>query len=193
MRGRGKAVTGRSSIVASVRRELLWCYDAGMDTVYVETTIVGHVAGRMRADPDTASRQNKTRRWWSNAASKYRLLISEVVVDECAGGDPTAAKERLDEIDALDRLDITEEARDLADELTSAGAIPESEPRDALHIAIASVHGIQYLVTWNFKHIANATLRDRIEDVCRDAGFEPPIICTIEELTGGDIDDDLTD
>jgi hypothetical protein len=66
----------------------------------------------------------------------------------------------------------------------TAGAIPESEPRDALHVAIAAAHGVQYLVTWNFKHIANATLRGRINEVCRDNGYEPPIICTPEELAG---------
>ncbi len=72
-------------------------------------------------------------------------------------------------------------------------AVPPTEPRDALHIAVAAVHGIQYLVTWNFRHIANASLRGRIESVCRDAGFEPPIICTPEELVGDDADADDTD
>jgi hypothetical protein len=115
------------------------------------------------------------------------------VLDECAGGDPTAAQERLDEIDTLPRLKITDEVRDLADDLISAGAVPPTEPRDALHIAVAAVHGIEYLVTWNFKHIANATLRGRIEAVCRDAGYEPPIICTPEELAGDDTDADDAD
>jgi predicted nucleic acid-binding protein len=107
-----------------------------------------------------------------------------MVLDECAAGDPSAAQERLDAIDGLPRLDMTDEAHDLASALTLSGAIPPSEPRDALHIAIAAVHGIQYLVTWNFKHIANATLRGLIESVCRDNGFEPPIICTPEEIAG---------
>ncbi|MEO1616447.1 MAG: hypothetical protein AAFV88_11395 [Planctomycetota bacterium] len=81
-------------------------------------------------------------------------------------------------------LQITDATRDLADALMDRKAIPESEPRDAIHIGIAAVHGVQYLVTWNFKHIANATLRDRINRVCRDAGHEPPIICTPEEIAG---------
>ena len=164
-----------------------------METVYIETTVVGNVAGRIHSDPDIASRQRKTRRWWATASTQFRFLISQLVVEECGRGDPSAAQERLDKIDSLPRLDITGDARDLADDLMSAGAIPVSAPRDALHIAIAAVHGVQYLVTWNFKHIANATLRDRIESVCRDSGFEPPIICTLEELAGGDPDDDLTD
>jgi hypothetical protein len=80
------------------------------------------------------------------------------------------------------------EKRFLTPRLIAGKAIPASEPRDAFHIAIAAVHGIDYLLTWNFKHIANASLRHRIEQVCRDAGFEPPIICTPDELTGADDD-----
>lgn len=157
-----------------------------MDTVYIETTVVGNLAGRMHPDPTIAARQNATRRWWPIASRQYRLLISQLVRDECSGGDPTAATERLAAIDALELLDITDEVRDLADQLIEAGAVPQSEPRDALHIAIAAVNGVQYLVTWNFKHIANAAMRGRIESVCRDAGLEPPIICTPEELAGDD-------
>ena len=134
-----------------------------MDTVYIETTVVGHLVGRLHLDPAIAARQQATRKWWAMATTQYRLLVSQVVHDECGGGDPAAAKERLDVIDPLALLDITDEIRDLADDLTSRGAIPLSEPRDALHIAISAVHGVQYLVTWNFKHIANATMRGRIE------------------------------
>ena len=159
-----------------------------MDSTYVETTIVGHLAGRIQSDPLIAARQNLTRRWWPGALGRYRLLISQVVLDECQGVDPIAAKERLDEIDFLPVLEMTDEVHDLAGQLTTSGAVPESEPRDALHIAIAAVHGVEYLATWNFKHIANATLRGRIEAVCRDAGYEPPIICTPEELAGDDDD-----
>jgi predicted nucleic acid-binding protein len=157
-----------------------------MDTVYVETTVVGNFAGRKHPDPAVAARQDITQRWWGSASGKFRLLISQLVRDECCGGDPAAAAERLQAIDSLELLDITEAVQDLADKLTAAGAVPPSEPRDALHIAIAAAHGVQYLVTWNFKHIANAAMRGRIEAVCRDAGFEPPIICTPEELAGDD-------
>lgn len=159
-----------------------------MDTVYIETTVVGSIAGRMHPNPDVASRQHKTRRWWATAKSTYDMYISQLVLDECRAGDPSAAQERIDEVDGLARLDVTDDARGLARALMSGGAIPQSEPRDALHVAIAAVHGVQYLVTWNFKHIANATLRTRINAICRDNGYEPPIICTPEEL-GGMADD----
>ena len=164
-----------------------------MDTVYIETTVVGNLAGRMHPDPLIASRQTVTRKWWATAGQVYQLLVSDIVIDECSAGDPSAARERLDEIEGLPRLDITDDARHLANALTASGAVPASEPRDALHIAITAVHGVQYLVTWNFKHIANATLRDRIESVCRDNGFEPPIICTPEEIAGDEDDTAITD
>jgi len=153
-----------------------------MDTAYIETTVVGNLAGRIHPDPVIAARQDVTRKWWPTALAQFRLLISQLVLDECSGGDPTAAQECLQEVDFLPLLDVTDEVRELADQLTTQGAVPVSEPRDAIHIAIAAVHGVQYLVTWNFKHIANAALRSRIEAVCRDSGYEPPIICTPEEL-----------
>jgi hypothetical protein len=96
-------------------------------------------------------------------------------------------------VDGLARLDITDDARNLANALMAGNAIPQSEPRDALHVVIAAVNGVQYLVTWNFKHIANATLRTRINNVCRNNGFEPPIICTPEELAGMTDDTNDTD
>lgn len=164
-----------------------------MDTVYLETTVIGSIAGRIHPNPDVASRQHKTRRWWATAKSAYNMVISQLVLDECGAGDLSAAKERIDVVDGLSRLDITDDARNLANSLMVGGAIPQSEPRDALHVAIAAVHGVQYLVTWNFKHIANAALRTRINDVCRDNGYEPPIICTPEELMGMTDDPNHTD
>ncbi|MCE9554924.1 MAG: type II toxin-antitoxin system VapC family toxin [Planctomycetes bacterium] len=154
------------------------------DTVYIETTVIGHLVGRKHPDAAIAVRQQITRDWWADATRHYRILISEIVRDECGAGDPIAAKERLDAIDSLSLLEVNEEVLVLANSLMTSGAVPPSEPRDALHIAISAVNGIQYLVTWNYKHIANAAMRSRIESVCRSAGFEPPIICTPEELTG---------
>ena len=157
-----------------------------MDSVYIETTIVGHIAGRIHPDPFVSARQQVTRDWWRDEASKYAVYISQLVIDECSEGDASAAAERLDVVKDLDLLESSSEVDALADALITGKAIPASEPRDAFHIAIAAVNGVNYLLTWNFKHIANATLRPRIEEVCRDAGFEPPIICTPDELRGTD-------
>ena len=125
-----------------------------------------------------------TRDWWRNHARSFALYISQLVLDECGAGDPTAATERFEVVDGLDLLESSDDVDALADALISGMAIPASEPRDAFHIAIAAVNGVDYLLTWNFKHIANASLRGRIERICRETGYEPPIICTPDELMG---------
>jgi predicted nucleic acid-binding protein len=159
-----------------------------MDVIYVETTVIGNVAGRIHSNPDVSSRQRATRRWWTDVASRYRLAIPQLVISECSAGDPNAAQERLDVAKGLTILAITDDARNLARKLVHEGAVPQSEPRDALHIAVAAAQRVQYLVTWNFKHIANATMRSKIEQICRDAGFVPPIICSPQEIPGDEDD-----
>jgi len=163
-----------------------------VDTVYIETTVVGHLAGRLHPEPLIAARQHFARRWWPSVSSKYSIFVSQLVVDKCSGGDPSAAEERLKIIAPLDKLEINDDVRNLAAKLIDGGAFPASEPRDAFHVAIAAVHGVQYLVTRNFAHIVNATARARIEATCRSIGFEPPLICTPEELAGEE-DHEITD
>lgn len=155
-----------------------------METLYLETTVIGHLTGRLLTDPIVASRQQLTRQWWTQCACEYDLFISQLVIDECGAGTASAAEERLDVIRALPLLDATFETDLLATALIAAKAIPETEPRDAFHISVAATNGVKYLLTWNFKHIANAILRKQIESVCRNAGFEPPTICTPDELMG---------
>jgi len=104
------------------------------------------------------------------------------VVREASAGDSRAAQERLDSLATVTLLEVTEEAVALAQELLTAGAVPEKAAEDALHLAIAVTNGVEYLLTWNCKHLANATMRTKIEDVCRSAEYEPVIICTPEEL-----------
>src|SRR5580704_9912802 len=113
-----------------------------MDTAYVETTVVGNIAGRLHPDPLIAARQSVTRQWWATAGQTYRLLVSELVIDECSAGDPTAANERLNMIAGIELLDTSDAVEDLADALIANGAMPASQPRDALHIAIAAVNGV---------------------------------------------------
>jgi len=157
-----------------------------METISIETTIVGHIAGRIHGDPLVAARQQATRNWWRDEASKYTVLISQLVLDECSDGDPAAAAERLEVVKDTDLIESSDEVDALAEALIAGHAVPASEPRDAFHIAISAVNGVNYLLTWNFKHIANASLRRRIEQICRDAGFDPPVICTPDELMGSD-------
>lgn len=164
-----------------------------METAYLETTVIGHLVGHLRRNSIIATRQAFTRQWWKTASSQYRFVVSQLVIEECSHGDPIVARERLEMIESLPLLDVSEAVDRLANELMARGAVPSTEPRDAFHVAVAAVNGIQYIVTWNFKHIANARMRLRIETVCRDAGFEPPIICTPEELAGEEDDVQLSD
>lgn len=153
-----------------------------MDTIYVETTVVGCIAGRAHPDPAVAARQKMTRDWWANAPNVYRLLVSQLTLDECAAGDPAAAAERLEVLRDLPLLDESADAEVLATLLIERSAVPVSEPRDALHIATAAVHGVQFIVTWNFKHILHPHVQQKIAQACRDAGYVPPVICTPEQL-----------
>jgi hypothetical protein len=113
-----------------------------MDSVYIETTIVGHIAGRVHPDPLVATRQRVTRDWWRDEARRYEVFISQVVIEECSQGDPSAAAERLEVVKDLDLLEASDDVDELADALISAKAVPASEPRDAFHIAIAAVNGV---------------------------------------------------
>lgn len=151
-------------------------------TAYIETTVIGHLVGRVIGDPIVAGRQAVTRRWWPTAVTEYRLFVSKVVADECAAGDPDAASERLGILDSLEFIATSPSVDELAHRLIERFAVPKTEPRDAVHISLAAVNGLEYLVSWNFKHIVNPKTRAAIEFVCRDAGFVPPVICTPDEL-----------
>jgi hypothetical protein len=153
-----------------------------MDIVYIETTVVGNIAGRIHPNPDIASRQRITREWWTTATLRYRIVTSRVTLDECGDGDPSAASERLEILQDIPLLNESDEAETLAELLIDRKAVPVSEPRDALHIAIAAANGVQFISTWNFKHILNPHLQAQIAGTCRDAGFIPPVICTPEQL-----------
>jgi hypothetical protein len=153
-----------------------------MDTVYVETTVIGNIVGRLHPNPAIAARQQVTRSWWTIALRRCRLFTSQVALDECAEGDPSAAAERLEITRPVELLDTTDEAKALARALMNRHAVPASQPRDALHISIAAVHRVEFIVTWNFKHILNPHLQTKIAEVCRDEGYQPPVICTPQQF-----------
>jgi hypothetical protein len=154
----------------------------GKPTAYIETTVVGYLTARPVADRMVCGHMEFTRSWWADAPRRFDLFVSQLVIDEASAGDPQAAAERLKKIDALPRLAVAAEAREMALALLRAAAVPAKADRDALHVGIAATNGIDYLVSWNCRHLANATLRPMIEKVCRDRGFVPPLICTPLEL-----------
>ena len=150
--------------------------------VYLETSVVSYATSRLSRDLIVAGRQQITLEWVAERARAYDIFVSELVAREASGGDEEAARKRAAFLQDIARLAITDAAGELAAELVEGGAVPRKAAEDALHIAIAAVHGVDYLLTWNCKHIANATMRQAIEHVCREAGYEPPVICTPEEL-----------
>ena len=153
--------------------------------VYIETSVVSYLVARSSDDIRVVANQNITREWWETRRFSFELFISEFVIAEASLGNPEVAKKRLETIAVLSELSTTNEVRVLANALISEGALPTKAEVDAFHIAVAAVNGVEYLLTWNCTHIANAVMRPRIEAVCRQQGVEPPIICTPQELMEG--------
>lgn len=150
--------------------------------VYLETTSPSYLAAWPSRDLVTAGHQQSTHEWWQTRRAEFDLFASQLVLDEAGGGDPDAAERRLRFLENISVLAQTDKATSLAQELAARLQIPTRSAADALHIAIAAVNGIEYLLTWNCTHIANATFRSQIESVCRSHGYEPPVICTPDEL-----------
>ena len=151
-------------------------------TVYIETSVLSYLAARPSRDVVLAGYQQVTREWWTNARERFELVASELVAKEARAGDADAARARVELLESVTLLDATDDAVELTRKLLDLGAVPWKAADDAAHIAIAVTNGIDYLVTWNFRHIANAAMRSRIERACRSAGYQPAIICTPNEL-----------
>ena len=148
---------------------------------YLETTIVSYLSAWPSRDLVKAAHQQITIEWWSKR-SRFDLFVSQIVVSEAGSGDVQAARRRLETLDGIPVLSASPEAAVLARELVAQGSLPAKAAVDALHIAIAAVNGMDYLLTWNCTHIANAATRHKIEAVCRKTGYEPVVLCTPEEL-----------
>ena len=155
------------------------------NSVYIETTIVSYLTARPSNDIRSVSQQNITSEWWDFRRNEFDLFISEFVIIEVSLGDKNAAAKRLTAIEGIAELEILDTTAELARSLISRGSLPTKAEIDAFHVAVAATHGVEFLLTWNCKHIANAIMRPKIEQVCRETGFEPPIICTPTELLEG--------
>ena len=149
--------------------------------VYVETTIVSYLAALPSRDIVLAAHQEITREWWGRRR-RFELFVSQAVIDEAARGNVAAAARRLALLAGIPLLALGGEADEFANRLLRGHVVPRKATVDALHIAVASVNRVNYLVTWNCRHIANAAIRGKIEQACRGAGLQTPIICTPEEL-----------
>jgi hypothetical protein len=149
--------------------------------VYIETTIISYLTATPSRDVVLTAHQQLTSDWWQRR-DRFDLFISEAVLQEAAGGDPNAAARRVAALQGISVLALTAPVASLARSLVAGHAVAAKAALDAVHIAVAAVNGMDFLVTWNCTHIANAATRATIERVCRAAGFVPPVICTPEEL-----------
>lgn len=151
-------------------------------SVYVETSVLSYLTARPSRDIIVAAHQQITQAWWNAARDQFELFTSPLVFEEASGGDARYAEARLTVLRKLTVLDINDQARQIAIRLLEADTIPRNAAADALHIGIAVAHGIDFLITWNFRHLANARLRSRVDAVCVAMGLRPTLICTCEEL-----------
>ena len=161
-----------------------------MDSVYIETSIISYLRQKPSSQVVTAARQVLTHRWWNCERTNYQLVVSQYVIDEASGGDATLAADRLLALDGIPLLPHAPEIPHIANSIMSLGVLPRNAQVDALHIAAVAHHRVQYLLTWNCKHIANAKILPRIHGVLTDLGIPIPIICTPEELLGDDTEID---
>ncbi|MFM2178251.1 MAG: hypothetical protein RL015_2349 [Verrucomicrobiota bacterium] len=151
-------------------------------SVYIETTIPSYLVARPSRDVVLAGHQQITHEWWQNSRPNHELFISDYVIKEVSRGDSVMAQQRLSVIQGIPLLPNSIETEDLARDLISRLNLPDQAKTDAFHIAIAAVHGIDFLLTWNCTHINNMHMQRRIEIACREAGYSPPVIGTPEEL-----------
>ncbi|MSS72912.1 MAG: hypothetical protein EXS64_15685 [Candidatus Latescibacteria bacterium] len=155
-------------------------------SVYLETSVISYYMARLSRDIVTAARQTVTQEWWDQERKRFDIRVSVLVVEEAKAGDPEAAQRRIAAMAGLPILGINAAAEKLAKRLVDEGVVPVTSVEDALHIALATVHGMDFLLTWNFHHINNAETKARIRAVIEALGYECPVICSPEELGGAD-------
>jgi predicted nucleic acid-binding protein len=155
-----------------------------MERVYLETSFVSYLAARPSRELVMAANQHVTRDWWEFRREKYELYLSQRVIDEIVAGDERAALDRLQYVKALPLVDLNREVFELANELVTHGPFPQKAEADAIHVAAATIHGLDYLLTWNCRHIANVEIAKVAAKISRMKGYEFPVICTPAELMG---------
>lgn len=150
--------------------------------VYIESSVISYLTARASRDVVTAARQAITEEWWQERRQAFEVYISVLVEEEISAGNPEAAYLRLEAVAGLPSLEVSVEAERIAQALLDSGAVPLGSPEDALHIGIAAANGVEYLLTWNFKHINNAQTKAAIAEVIELHGFLSPVLCSPEEL-----------
>jgi len=158
-------------------------------SVYIETSIPSYLTARPSRDVRAAAWQQITSQWWDEARDQYEIFTSALVIAEASDGNPEAAARRVESLQGIAELLIDEEVQAVAEKLVAEGGMPTVAEADALHVAVAAVHGMDYLLTWNCRHIDNATRKPIIRAICMASGYSYPEICTPMELLPEDTDD----
>lgn len=154
-------------------------------SVYIETTVLSYLVSRPSRDLIIAAHQQLTQEWWRGHKERFNCYVSQAVIEEIRDGDPVEAQKRMEASKKLTILQTTDEVTLLAGDLVEQKVIPWKAARDAVHIAVAAANGMDFLLTWNCTHIANAQLEARISALCRARKYVAPVICTPEELMVG--------
>ena len=152
--------------------------------IYLETSIVSYLTARLSRDLITAANQQITQDWWEKRRLDFDLYTSQLVLDEAGKGDVNMAQKRLEILQSISLLEINDDAALLGGEIIRQKLLPLKAAADASHIALATVHRLDYLLTWNCTHIANAEIFPKVYNLCRATGYNPPVICTPIELLG---------
>jgi hypothetical protein len=155
------------------------------ETVYIETSILGYLTARPSRDLVVAANIEITTEWWDTRRKDFQLYSSQAVIKDTSQGDAQIASQRLEIIRNLALLDLIQSVLDLAEQFLGRSSLPVKADVDAIHIAAATVHGMDYLLTWNCKHIANAQIQRKLAEISLDLGYELPILCIPYELLGG--------
>jgi hypothetical protein len=155
------------------------------EAVYIETSILGYLTARPSRDLVVAANIEITREWWDTRRNDFQLYSSQTVVRETSQGDAQIASQRLEILRDFPLLDLNQPVLDLAEQFLARSNLPSKADVDAVHIAAATVHSMDYLLTWNCKHIANAQIQGKLAEISLDFGYVLPILCTPYELLGG--------
>jgi predicted nucleic acid-binding protein len=159
-------------------------------TVYIETSIVSHATARPSSDLNIMTLQMQARDWWRIERPKFDLVTSQLVINEASAGDPEAAADRLRMLAGVPLVSMTDEVRQIAEALVSASLMPAKAAADALHVAVAAFAGVEYLLTQNCRHIANAHTLPRMYAILAELGYAGLLICTPAEFLGELYDDE---
>ncbi len=150
--------------------------------VYIETSFLSYLASKPSRNQITAGRQSSSRKWWDNERQKYELMVSAAGAKEIQRGDPDMAERRWSYLKEAQLFPITDRMLEIARLLVVPGAIPERASEDAIHVAAAAVEQCEFLLTWNFKHIANVRIRREVERILLRHGYSKTTICTPDAL-----------